>query len=374
MSIISAYIVAFDEYGYIASVHSTSTPRASVMLPGGQPHQDESPKVAALRLAKEQGWDLAISDDTSPVREELAEGVVEWYLGHIINRLSDYQEREDGSTPLLAPSFKCIEAINTPFDDYDHDKAILHFESLLEKPNTLSFGLHEDQQSAFFLPGKMMEINSITKGQDIVIFNKKYEEAMVFRVASKDGQATYIRRVSMSGKMFGGKISLPNVTLYQLPENHQNSVDSLNAMAERREKERLAEWDVHQDKFPAVIDDKDIIQILHDRLEHDVHGSISRPIMAINFMRMMDMIDKETGTSYRDIIGTSKVPSIDLWLQILDKPFSNFHRDAVNLWPVKWFNLEHWHPSFHMHIKLLDDITQGSPARCSRYVRFYVFW
>lgn len=364
-----SYIVAYDEFGNIAS-SIFENDNKSIMPAGGQVNHPEEYSTAALRCATEQGWNLKIREDV-PFIEAINStgGLTRWYLGSILDRC------KFNETSILIPYFAYNDIFSTmnDIDLMNNKNSIKAFNSDIGLLHRIPFPFVEDQQSTFMLLKDFIEVKNPIVGEDVILCHNS-DNCKVYRIFEKNEQDIYIKRIAMNGKLFGRKLKLPDIPVFKVPTHHQQNVIKINKMKKNRCKMEDAEWNSYSQMFPEIITDDNVIQSIKSKIQHSQHGSKNKPITGIEFCRMMDMIDKELKIQHRDILKSKKdIPYIDLWHKMLDLPFKNFHRDAINLWHVKWFNLDNWHPVFHMHIQLLNDITKDSPARCEKYVRFHIY-
>ena len=73
-------------------------------MPGGKVEKGETALIAALREAKEEGWDLRVSD-TSPIHGQLVDGkLVQWFAAIDGRMLRNYKEMDRILPVIASPS------------------------------------------------------------------------------------------------------------------------------------------------------------------------------------------------------------------------------------------------------------------------------
>lgn len=95
--IFAVFILARNNIGQFALV---TRDNGGIGLPGGKVDNGEDICAAALREAKEEGWNLNLIDN-KPFCTQVIEGkVCAWIKGEILGKFIDYKEKNRGIKPF----------------------------------------------------------------------------------------------------------------------------------------------------------------------------------------------------------------------------------------------------------------------------------
>lgn len=97
-------------------------------LPGGRVSGDENIFEAVRKLAREDGWEISIDDDSPYVAEVYGERVA-WVKGNIMTFLTTYKSKDRGILPYLVPLDDFVEMNNELCDVNKDNEAFMHFNS-----------------------------------------------------------------------------------------------------------------------------------------------------------------------------------------------------------------------------------------------------
>lgn len=90
----AVFVLAKANGGYAATTRAADrNEQGRIGLPGGKVDIGESPVEAVTREAKEEGWEVKVTN-TTPIHTQLVDGkLVYWYAGENAVKLNNFKEK-----------------------------------------------------------------------------------------------------------------------------------------------------------------------------------------------------------------------------------------------------------------------------------------
>lgn len=106
MKVFAAFIVAKTTSGNYCAV----TRNPGFGLPGGKVENGENPWDAAVREAREEGWDVQLISKTPIHQQNVGGKFVQWFVGANPKKLENYKEKARGIVPVTLSAQKVMDS------------------------------------------------------------------------------------------------------------------------------------------------------------------------------------------------------------------------------------------------------------------------
>lgn len=105
MKFFAAFFLARTDAGHYAL---TTRPEGGKGLPGGKVEPGEDPLAAAVREAREEGWEI-LPIGKNPIQTKLVKGkLIVWFPGVAVRPLSEYKEEARGIRPTIGTEAEVV--------------------------------------------------------------------------------------------------------------------------------------------------------------------------------------------------------------------------------------------------------------------------